>query len=116
MNAVLNRRSFLKGTSALFAAAQVDFRARAGKAAETDTIIAATSTGNVRRLVVDEIKVFKGIPYGAATAGKNRFMPPAKPAKWTGVRDALAYGHTAPQATNGTPRPGLRNREKTVSS
>jgi para-nitrobenzyl esterase len=106
MDTVLNRRNFLKGTSALFAAAHADFLARAGRAAETDTVIAATSTGNVRGVVVDEVKVFKGIPYGATTAGKNRFMPPVKPAKWTGVRDALAYGHTAPQITNGTPRPG----------
>src|SRR5205085_6418047 len=44
-----------------------------------------------------DIKVFKGIPYGGSTAGKNRFMAPTKPAPWTGVRDALAYGPTAPQ-------------------
>lgn len=106
MHTVLNRRNFLKGTSVLFAATQADFLARLGKAAETDTVVAATSSGSVRGVVVDEIKVFKGVPYGATTAGKNRFMPPTKPAKWTGVRDALAYGHTAPQTTNGTPRAG----------
>jgi para-nitrobenzyl esterase len=106
MHTALNRRTFLKGTSALFAAAQADFLSRLAMAAETDTVIAATSTGNVRGVSVDEIKVFKGIPYGGTTAGKNRFMPPTKPGKWTGVRDALAYGHTAPQVTNGTPRPG----------
>src|SRR5215831_1062976 len=104
MHTVLNRRMFLKGTSALFAAAQADFLSRLAKAAETDIVIAATSTGNVRGVSAGEIKVFKGIPYGGTTACKNRFMPPAKPVKWTGVRDALAYGHTAPQVTNGTPR------------
>ena len=48
------------------------------------------------------IKSFKGIPYAASTAGKNRFMPPMKPAAWTGVRDALDYGARAPQQQ---PRP-----------
>ena len=38
MRTVLNRRMFLKGTSALFAATQADFLARFGKAAETDTV------------------------------------------------------------------------------
>src|SRR6516225_9403002 len=71
MHTVLNRRMFLKGTSALFAASQADFLARLGKASETDTVVAATSSGNVRGVVVDEIKVFKGIPYGGTTAGKN---------------------------------------------
>src|SRR6185369_12799508 len=32
--------------------------------------------------------------------GKNRFMPPVKPAAWTGTRDALAFGPTAPQGGN----------------
>jgi para-nitrobenzyl esterase len=47
------------------------------------------------------IKIFKGIPYGASTAGKNRFMPPVAPAKWTGVRDAIEYGSSAPQREPG---------------
>ena len=105
MDSVLNRRSFLRGTSALalFAAAQADFLAQVITAAGTDNVIAATSAGKVRGLALDDVKVFKGIPYGGTTAGKNRFMPPTKPVKWKGVRDALAYGPTAPQIMNGTP-------------
>ena len=30
----------------------------------------------------DGIHVFLGAPYGADTSGKNRFMPPRKPAPW----------------------------------
>ena len=60
-------------------------------------VVADTAFGKVRGVDADGIKTFKGIPYGASTAGKNRFMPPADPARWTGVRDALAWGPSAPQ-------------------
>jgi para-nitrobenzyl esterase len=105
MDTILNRRNFLRGTSALalVAVAQADFLARVIAAAGTDNVIGATSAGKVRGLALDDVKVFKGIPYGGTTAGKNRFMPPTEPVKWKGVRDALAYGPTAPQITNGTP-------------
>jgi para-nitrobenzyl esterase len=106
MDTVLNRRSFLRGTSALalLAAGQADFLVQVLTAGGTDDIIATTSAGKVRGVVVDDVKVFKGIPYGGTTAGKNRFMPPTELVKWKGVRDALAYGPIAPQITNGNPR------------
>src|SRR5205823_9275999 len=66
-------------------------------AADLEHAVVETSAGKVRGVVVDGMKVFKGIPYGASTSGKNRFMPPVKPAAWTGTRDALAFGPTAPQ-------------------
>jgi para-nitrobenzyl esterase len=80
---------------------------REARAAETGSVVAETSYGKIRGTLVEDIKVFKGIPYGGNTAGVNRFMPPVKPAKWTGVRDALAYGPTAPQTVGtGGGRPG----------
>ena len=42
----------------------------------------------------------KGIRYRTSTGGKMRFMAPAKPASWPGVRDCVAFGHQSPQNMN----------------
>ena len=70
--------------------------------------IVETTYGKVRGFTNDGICSFRGIRYGASTAGKNRFMPPQKPEPWTGVRDASGYGYSAPQtnpSTRGTDGP-----------
>ncbi len=59
--------------------------------------IADTASGRVRGLFDNGVYSFKGLPYGASTAGPGRFMSPAKPAPWTGVREALEWGPRSPQ-------------------
>ncbi|MGW0770215.1 carboxylesterase/lipase family protein [Streptomyces sp. NPDC002676] len=49
-------------------------------------------------LSADGVASFLGIPYAAPPFGELRFCPPAPPAPWTGVRDALSYGPTPPRA------------------
>lgn len=56
-----------------------------------------TATGRIRGYVDEGVRIFKAVPYGADTAGSNRFMPPKAPTAWTGVRDAASYGPRAYQ-------------------
>lgn len=58
---------------------------------------ARTKQGRVRGFRRNGACVFLGLPYGASTAGARRFLPPAPPARWAGVRDATRYGQRAPQ-------------------
>jgi para-nitrobenzyl esterase len=62
---------------------------------------ADTSNGVVRGMANTGIKMFRGIPYGADTGGKNRYMAPRKPAPWTGARNCIGYGPIAPQTASG---------------
>jgi len=59
--------------------------------------VVQTTHGKVRGVLKDGVYAFKGIPYGASTAGTNRFMPPQKPQAWSSVRDCLQWGPMAPQ-------------------
>lgn len=45
----------------------------------------------------EEITVFRGIPYGDTTAGKNRFRPPQPPKPWEGVRLCDTFSEIAMQ-------------------
>ncbi|MFD9379633.1 carboxylesterase/lipase family protein [Streptomyces sp. NPDC059999] len=49
------------------------------------------------RVESDGSAVFRGIPYAAPPVGSLRFAEPAPPARWDGVRDAGAFGPTAPK-------------------
>ena len=63
--------------------------------------VVQTSAGKLRGLVRYGVNQYWGVPYGASTAGANRFMPPVKPHAWTGVRDAMQVSQRAPQNADG---------------
>jgi para-nitrobenzyl esterase len=62
-----------------------------------DMAIADTKYGKVQGFMLRGIYEFRGIPYGADTGGKNRFMPPREPEPWTDVKAAVWWGNSAPQ-------------------
>ncbi len=59
--------------------------------------IAETKYGKVKGFILRGIYNYRGIPYGADTSGKNRFMPPQPPKPWTTTLPTVWWGNTAPQ-------------------
>jgi para-nitrobenzyl esterase len=109
-----SRRDFLKSSALTIAAvgvpslaskvqaqtapAQPAARSALGGGATGNLFIETdTAYGKVQGIQNTGIKEFKGIPYGAPTGGRNRFMPPKKPAPWKGVRECFAHGQISPQ-------------------
>jgi para-nitrobenzyl esterase len=94
----MDRRTFI-ATSGVAAAGLIIGRrevwAQTGQGTPGATV--ATAAGKVRGLLIDKkIHAFRGVPYGASTAGARRFLPPVKPQPWTGVRDAFELGLRSP--------------------
>jgi para-nitrobenzyl esterase len=51
-----------------------------------------TQYGRVKGASLQGVHIYRGIPYGGPTEGTKRFLPPSKPANWTGTRDATRTG------------------------
>jgi para-nitrobenzyl esterase len=69
---------------------------RSSVIASDGATIAEATAGKIRGFRRNEVYIFKGVPYGASTAGARRFLPPVKPEPWTGIRNALQYGRVCP--------------------
>jgi para-nitrobenzyl esterase len=67
------------------------------------SLVIATTAGKVRGVVTDRVCAYRGIPYGAPTGGVRRFLPPAAPAAWSGVRELTDCGPPCPQVNTDLP-------------
>jgi len=119
----ISRRTLISGTAGLTAAATVSSvlpvltaAARSSDAAKpsgspivasSETAVVETTAGKVRGYMHNGTYTFKGVPYGAPTGGKARFLPPSKPAAWTGIRSSMQFGWVCPQV----PRQGWADDE-----
>src|SRR5574344_413745 len=63
-----------------------------------DIALVQTQYGKIKGLIYKGVYTFLGVPYGASTAGENRFMPPVAPKAWDGVLPTVWYPASAPQA------------------
>lgn len=63
-----------------------------GLQASEPSPVAETAQGRARGASVEGVHIYRGIPYAGPTSGKARFLPPAKPEKHVGVRDATITG------------------------
>jgi len=59
-----------------------------------DPFVVNTESGKIQGVETDVpgVRVFKGIPYAATTAGANRWRPPQAAEPWDGVRIADTWG------------------------
>ena len=96
--ATLNRRMLMAGGMTLFGAAAAAAPAWAVKEADLFPV-ADTQYGKIRGISWTGVHAFKGVPYGASTSGKNRWMPPKAPASWKGEKECFDYGMISPQVT-----------------
>jgi para-nitrobenzyl esterase len=70
---------------------------------------AHTRSGPVRGTDNGQVKVWKGIRYGAPPVGDLRWRAPVAPDQWTDVADATAFGPVSPQPKSPIPLgPGTR--------
>lgn len=65
----------------------------------SDYVEVEVTGGRIRGSRNGEVATYLGIPYGADTAGHNRYRAPQPVAPWTGVRDTLRVGRACPQTT-----------------
>jgi len=94
----IDRRSFLgRGGAAASVLMGATKALTAARNESGEGPVVETGSGKIRGVVIDKVYAFKGVPYGASTAGAGRFMPPVKPQPWTEIKDTTQIGHRSPQ-------------------
>jgi para-nitrobenzyl esterase len=88
----LSRRDLLRDSMSAGVIALLGERRVVALGGTAPTPIAETQYGKVRGVDWQGVQVFRGIPYGGPTEGAARFLPPARPVTWAGIREATENG------------------------
>jgi len=94
------RRVALKGLAATTAGAILPALNSCAFTSSATSPVVETRAGKLRGTNVSGVEVFKGVRYADTTAATNRFMPPQPVPPWAGVKDATAFGASAPQTSD----------------
>jgi para-nitrobenzyl esterase len=62
--------------------------------------VVETSVGRLAGENLEDVLVFRGIPFARSPVGPRRFRPPEPPEPWIGIRDATRFGPGGPQGVN----------------
>ena len=96
---MIDRRSFIgmgSSVAGLLATRTANVMADSASASAAPAVV-TTTAGKIRGTHETGVYTFRGVPYGAATAGAGRFQPPRKPQPWPDIREATALGPRSPQ-------------------
>jgi para-nitrobenzyl esterase len=67
-------------------------------AAQDASDLVTLNDGTLKGVIAGDVVSFKGIPFAAPPTGPLRWTAPRKPAPWSGVRDASAFGPSCLQS------------------
>lgn len=59
--------------------------------------VVKTSAGSIQGFIEDKVHSFLGVPFGASTAGENRWRPPQPANGWTDTLECMEFGPSCPQ-------------------
>lgn len=104
--AILTRRELLRHSAIAGLAMSLPLPLFAAELfAKEKSPVVETAAGKLRGLRQGDVSTFKGIRYGEPPVGAARFKAARAATAWTGVKDAVNYGHCAPQGRSMDPEP-----------
>ncbi len=71
-------------------------------------VVVTTNYGKLKGSLVDNVGIFKGIPYAAPSDGDNRFLPPTPLQKWEGILETKEWGPKSFQLPMNLPPEALK--------